>query len=205
MRVETHIFIMYPTAYDRSDLSAALRTLRSGGIILYPTDTVWGIGCDATNSEAVSRIFALKRRADSKAMLVLLDSASRLTRYATVPDVAWDLLDAASEGASRPLTIIYPEARNVASSLIAEDGSLGVRVTGEAFSRALCAGLQRPLVSTSANVSGQAAAKRFDEISEEIRQGVDYVCRYRQDDTEDHLPSSIMKLGADGTFTIIRP
>lgn len=200
--------------YEKEDLQEALRVLREGGIILYPTDTVWGIGCDATNAEAVARIFRLKQREDSKSMLVLLDAPGKLQGYVSeVPDIAWDLLDATlsdtnSEAApgsdTRPLTIIYPGARGLASNLIAEDGSVGIRITEEAFSRALCAGLKRPIVSTSANISGQPGARFYSEISEEIREGVDYICRFRQDDNTPKQPSSIIKLEKNGTFKVIR-
>lgn len=196
--------------YEKEDLAEALRVLRDGGIILYPTDTVWGIGCDATNADAVARIFRLKQREDSKSMLVLLDAPGKLQGYVKeVPEIAWDLLEATSnreQGTDgvRPLTIIYSGARNLAANLIAEDGSVGIRLTKEAFSKALCAGLKRPIVSTSANISGQPGARYFDEIAEEIKSGVDYVCRYRQDDTEPKQPSSIIKLGVDGTFVVIR-
>lgn len=193
--------------YDKEDLAEALRVLREGGIILYPTDTVWGIGCDATNAEAVARIFRLKQREDSKSMLVLLDAPGKLQGYVKeVPEIAWELLDATLNGVNgvRPLTIIYPGARGLAPNLIAEDGSVGIRLTEEPFSKALCAGLKRPIVSTSANISGQPGARYFDEITEEIKSGVDYVCRYRQDDKEPKQPSSIIKLGVDGTFVLIR-
>lgn len=202
--------------YDKEDLAEALRVLREGGIILYPTDTVWGIGCDATNAEAVARIFHLKQREDSKSMLVLLDAPGKLQGYVReVPEIAWELLDATLNGVNgdaslngvngvRPLTIIYPGARGLAPNLIAEDGSVGIRLTEEPFSKALCAGLKRPIVSTSANISGQPGARYFDEITEEIKSGVDYVCRYRQDDKEPKQPSSIIKLGVDGTFVLIR-
>jgi len=188
--------------YDKSDLAAALQVLRRGGIILYPTDTVWGIGCDATNSAAVKHIFALKHRADSKAMLMLLDSADKLARYVDVPESVEILLSAASEG--RPMTIIYPNAYGVAPELIAEDGSIGIRITNEVFSKALCAGLGKPLVSTSANISGEPAAAIFAEISPAIIEGVDYVCRYRRNDNAPKQPSSIIKINKDNTFNIIR-
>ena len=187
---------------DTSDLSEALRVLRSGGIILYPTDTIWGIGCDATNATAVTRIFELKHRADSKAMLVLLDSASKLNSYVDVPETAESLLAATEEG--KPITIIYPNARGVAESLIAEDGSIGIRITHESFSNALCRGLGKPLVSTSANISGELAAPTFDKISQIIKDGVDYICRYRRDDTVPKQPSAIIKINTDNTFNIIR-
>ena len=192
--------------YDKKDLAEALRVLRSGGVIVYPTDTVWGIGCDATNEEAVQRIYALKRRADSKSMLVLIDSPAKLPYYVgEVPDTAWTLLDATDDDeTSKPLTIIYPHARNLAPNLIAEDGSVGIRITNEPFSKALCAQLRHPLVSTSANISGQPAARCFRGIAQEILDGADYVCRFRRDDDSEHEPSSIIKVNADNTFSIIR-
>ncbi|MBQ6790920.1 MAG: threonylcarbamoyl-AMP synthase [Paludibacteraceae bacterium] len=192
--------------YDKKDLAEALRVLRSGGVIVYPTDTVWGIGCDATNEEAVQRIYTLKRRADSKSMLVLIDSPAKLPYYVgEVPDTAWTLLDATNDDeTSKPLTIIYPHARNLAPNLIAEDGSVGIRITNEPFSKALCAQLRHPLVSTSANISGQPAARCFSEIAQEILDGADYVCRFRRDDDSEHEPSSIIKVNADNTFSIIR-
>ncbi|MBQ6983710.1 MAG: threonylcarbamoyl-AMP synthase [Paludibacteraceae bacterium] len=192
--------------YDKKDLAEALRVLRNGGVIVYPTDTVWGIGCDATNEEAVQRIYALKRRADSKSMLVLIDSPAKLPYYVgEVPDTAWTLLDATdNDDSSKPLTIIYPHARNLAPNLIAEDGSVGIRITNEPFSKALCAQLRHPLVSTSANISGQPAARCFRGIAQEILDGADYVCRFRRDDDSEHEPSSIIKVNADNTFSIIR-
>lgn len=196
--------------YDREDLQAALHVLRNGGLIAYPTDTIWGIGCDATNSAAVERLFALKQRADSKAMLMLLDSSAKLPYYIeNIPETAWMLLDScegeAEDGAAKPLTIVYPNARNIAPKLIAEDGSVGIRITHELFSKALCAQLRHPLVSTSANISGQPSPHFFAEISQEIINGVDYVCQFRREDESEHAPSTIIKLNNDGTFKIIRP
>ena len=189
--------------YDKSDLQAALKVLREGGVILYPTDTVWGIGCDATNAEAVARIYEIKKRADSKAMLVLLDGAGKLQGYMeNVPETAWMLLEA-NEG-QRPMTIIYPHAKNLATNLLAEDGSIGIRITEEAFSKALCEQLHRPLVSTSANISGEPAAKLFSEISPEILEAVDYVCLFRRDDNSPTQPSSIIKIDDKERINIIR-
>ena len=191
--------------YDNEDLREAVRVLREGGIILYPTDTVWGIGCDATNAAAVERIYRLKRRQDSKAMLCLLDGAGKLQGYVKqIPSVAWDLLESTGEPEQRPLTIIYPGAKNVAENLLAEDGSLGIRITEEPFSKNLCAMLRHPLVSTSANISGEPTARSFREISEEIRQGVDYICRFRQKDPCKGKPSSIIKLGVNNEVEVIR-
>lgn len=183
------------------DLESCLRTLRDGGLILYPTDTIWGIGCDATSDEAVRRVYALKQRADHKAMLTLVDSTSRIGSYVdTIPDIAWDLV----ELSERPLTIIYPRARNLAPSLLGPDGSIGIRVTRERFSHALCERFRRPIVSTSANLSGEASPKCFNEISDEVIRGVDYVVHYRRTDLTPARPSGILLLGADGTIKVIR-
>ena len=200
--------------YDKEDLQEALRVLRSGGIIVYPTDTVWGIGCDATNAEAVARIYALKRREDSKSMLVLLDSAAKLNYYVDVPEAAEMLLGVqnidyriqtdSDEADQKPMTIIYPNARHMAQNLIAEDGSVGIRITDEAFSKALCVQLRHPIVSTSANISGHPTAHFYHEIEDDILSGVDYICRFRREDETPHEPSSIIKINADGSFKIIR-
>lgn len=175
--------------------------MKEGGVILYPTDTVWGIGCDATNAEAVQRVYEIKQRADSKAMLVLVDSTAKLNAYVDeVPEVAWDLI----ELSDKPLTIIYSGARNLAPNLLAEDGSVGIRVTTEEFSNRLCQQFRKAIVSTSANISGQPGAANFSEISEEIIYAVDYVVDYRQDDLSRPRPSSIIKLGKGGEIKIIR-
>lgn len=197
--------------YDKDDLQQALQVLRNGGIIVYPTDTVWGIGCDATNADAVKRIYALKQREDSKSMLVLLDSPAKLPYYiGEIPDTAWTLLDCCNDANDendemmKPLTIIYPNARNMAPNLIAEDGSIGIRITNEAFSKALCAQLKHPIVSTSANISGHPSARFYAEIEQEILDGADYVCRFRRDDDCPAEPSSIIKINPDNSFRIIR-
>lgn len=184
------------------DLRDAVATLRAGGIILYPTDTVWGIGCDATNPDAVAKIYDLKRRAESKSMIVLVDSANRANIYAReIPDVAFDML----ELSDKPLTLILDGAKNLAKNLIAEDGSIGIRVTAERFSHDLCYRFGKPVVSTSANISGEPAAATFAEISKEIVDGVDYVVRYGRDSKAKAQPSSIIKINSDGEFKIIRP
>ena len=175
--------------------------MAAGGLILYPTDTIWGIGCDATNEEAVRKVYALKRRSDHKAMLLLMDSSAKLDYYVQeVPDVAWDLIELADS----PLTVIYSGARNVAPNLLAEDGSVGIRITQEEFSHKLCERFRKPLVSTSANVSGAPSPANFSEISETIKSGVDYIVRYRQEDLSKAAPSHIIKLGAGGLVKIIR-
>ena len=183
------------------DIKNACRVMQEGGLILYPTDTVWGIGCDATNPDAVRKVYELKQRADSKAMLVLVDSAVKVDFYVDdVPSVAWDLI----EVADKPLTIIYPGARNLAPNLLAEDGSVGIRVTNEEFSKRLCQRFRKAIVSTSANISGMPGAANFSEISDEIKSGVDYIVNYRQDDMSRPKPSGIIKLGRGGEIKIIR-
>lgn len=184
-----------------ADVSKAVEVLRKGGIILYPTDTVWGLGCDATSPEAVARIFALKSREENKAMLVLADGEAMLERYVEeVPEIAYSLLEAAV----KPLTVIYDRGRGLAPALLGDDGSIGVRITHERFSRELCRRLRRPIVSTSANVSGQPAPRFFSEISEEIREGVDYIPLYRREDETPASPSDIIRLHSDGEFKILR-
>jgi len=183
------------------DIKKALEVLKNGGIILYPTDTIWGIGCDATNEKAVEKIYKIKKREDTKSMLVLMENTALLERYVTeVPEIAWDLV----EIATTPLTVIYPNAKNLAKNLIAEDGSIGIRFTKEAFTTQLLQRFRRPLVSTSANISGEKSPAFFDEISEEIKKHVDYIVEYRQNDNTPALPSSIIKLGVGGQIEIIR-
>lgn len=172
-----------------------------GGVILYPTDTIWGIGCDATNEDAVRRVYEIKQRQDSKAMLVLVDSSVKVDFYVQdVPEVAWDLIDLAD----KPLTIIYSGARNLAANLLAEDGSVGIRVTNEDFSKRLCQQFRKAVVSTSANISGQPSPRNFSEISEEVKSAVDYIVGYRQEEMSNPKPSSIIKLDKGGVIKIIR-
>lgn len=183
------------------EIKRALEVLQSGGIILYPTDTVWGIGCDATNPEAISRIYHLKQRADSKSMLALVADEGMLQRWVrTIPEAAWMLIDVAVD----PLTIIYDHPGDVAENLKADDGSLGIRITSDPFCRRLCQRLRHPLVSTSANISGQSAAQHFSDISQEIREGVDYIVDWRRDDTAPHRPSAIIKVSDNGVVKVIR-
>lgn len=185
----------------RDDIRQAVEVMNRGGVILYPTDTIWGIGCDATNAEAVRRVFDIKRRDDAKALISLVDSEAKIEFYVRdVPDVAWDLI----ELSQRPLTIIYDNARNLAPNLLAEDGSAALRLTREEFSRELCMRMRRAVVSTSANVSGSPAPRCFADIPEEIRQAVDYVCTSRRNEATNPPASSIIKLGAGGEIKIIR-
>lgn len=184
------------------EVKRAADVIKHGGIILYPTDTVWGIGCDGSNPEAVKKIFDLKQRADHKAMIILVDSADAVYNYVeSVPDIARDLI----ELSDHPLTIVFDRGSRLAPALLGPDGSIGIRVTSEAFSSALCKAIRRPLVSTSANISGQPAPALFPEISEEIIKGVDYVVDFRRDDMTRRRPSTVMKLSEGGEFKILRP
>jgi len=183
------------------DLVKAVEVLRSGGIILYPTDTIWGIGCDATNQAAVSRIYEIKQRMDTKSMLVLMENPNLLNSYVSeVPEIAWELI----EVADTPLTIIYPGAKNLASNLLASDGSVGIRITSEAFTQQLIQRFRKPVVSTSANISGQKSPQNFSEINQEIKKSVDFIVNFRQDDLSLTNPSGIIKLGVGGQIEVIR-
>ncbi|MDD4108759.1 MAG: L-threonylcarbamoyladenylate synthase [Prolixibacteraceae bacterium] len=186
----------------QNDIKNAVKILKSGGVILYPTDTIWGLGCDATNPEAVDRIYKIKKREDSKSMLVLMENPALLERYVNnVPDIAWDL----TEISVTPLTVIYFNAKNLAPNLIAKDGSIGIRFTKEEFSSQLLKNFRRPVVSTSANISGQKSPSVFSEITEDIKNQVDYIVEYRQNDSTPTQPSGIIKLWPDGRIEIIRP
>ena len=183
----------------------AVETMRKGGVILYPTDTVWGIGCDATNAEAVKRVYEIKQRDDSKALICLVDSDARMQRYFRhLPDVAWQLIDSLKEGDAKPTTLILDGAINLAENLIAEDGSVGMRITNEPFSKELCYRFQKAIVSTSANISGEPAAQNYCDIDQRIIDAVDYVCWSRRQEHKPHTPSSIIKLKENGEVTIIR-
>jgi L-threonylcarbamoyladenylate synthase len=183
------------------DIKKALEVLRNGGVILYPTDTIWGLGCDATNEEAAAKIYAIKKRSDSKSMLVLMENINLLERYVEeVPAIAYDLI----EVTDKPMTIIYPGARNLAKNLIAEDGTIGIRITSENFTRQLIQRFRKPVVSTSANISGEPSPSTFADISEEIKAAAGYVVKYRQNDLTPTSPSSIIKLGVGGQIEILR-
>ncbi len=183
------------------DIKRAIEVMQQGGVILYPTDTIWGIGCDATNEEAVKRVYEIKKRSDSKAMLVLVDSEAKVESYVKdVPLVAWDLM----ELSTKPLTVIFDGARNLAPNLLAEDGSVGIRITKEEFSRQLCMRFKKAVVSTSANISGQPSPANFSEISDEVKQAVDYIVQYRQNEKSRPKPSGIIKLGSDCSVKVIR-
>ena len=184
-----------------ADITQCLKVLSAGGLILYSTDTVWGIGCDATNAEAVKRVYQLKQRDDSKALIVLIDSADHLDHYVVdVPMIARELIDVAV----KPLSIIYEGAYNLAPIVLGDEVSVGIRIPNDEFCHRLCERFGKPIVSTSANVSGQPTAKRFADIDDAIVGGVDYAVEYRRGDTTPHQPSNIILLSRDGTFKIIR-
>ena len=185
------------------DIARACDVLRRGGVILYPTDTVWGIGCDATNSAAVKRVYEIKRRSDSKALILLVADGDMLRRHVKVlPEVAAEMILHPGE---RPTTMVLDAAVGVAPELLASDGSVGMRIPREEFSSALCRAFGAPIVSTSANVSGQPAAPCYADISTEILEGVDYVCTSRRDDSASSLPSKVVKIDRNGQITVLRP
>lgn len=182
------------------DIKNALDVLRKGGVILYPTDTIWGLGCDATNNSAVQKIFTIKQRQDEKSMLVLLDHEDNLPKYVDVPEIAWSLI----EVTNKPLTIIYPNAMNLASGVVAPDNSVGIRIVRDEFCSLVIKKLGKPLVSTSANISGQTNPGSFHDIDPAIIQAVDYVVQYRQNEKIKGKPSGIIKLGVNGEVKVIR-
>lgn len=185
----------------KDEVNKSLKVLQDGGIILYPTDTIWGIGCDATNTDAVKKIFALKQREESKSMIVLVDTDNKLQSYITdVPEIAYQLI----EFAENPLTLILPGARNLSPALIAEDGSVGIRVSSHPFCQQLIQRLRKPIVSTSANISGQPSPAYFLQVDQEIIDGVDYVVDLDQHSMEIKKPSTIMRLDPNGSFEFIR-
>lgn len=175
--------------------------LKKGGIIVYPTDTVWGIGCDATNTKAVNKIYDIKKRSSSKSLIVLLDEKEKLVKYVEkVPDFTWDLID----NWNRPLTIIYPGAINVAKNLIAPDGSIGIRVVKDEFCRRLVSMLNAPLVSTSANISGEGVSLIYRDIPASILKNADYVVNINREKMIQAKPSTIIKFNEKGEFSVIR-
>ena len=194
---------MNQTMTQEQDIKNAVECMRKGGVILYPTDTVWGIGCDATNPEAVAKVYQIKQRDDSKALICLVDSADRMARYfRNVPEVAWQFIDVAMP--VKPTTVILDDATGVANNLVAEDGTLAMRVTYEPFSKQLCYRFQKPVVSTSANISGEPAAQNYCDIDPKLLEQVDYVCWSRRQEHKPHTPSSIVKLSKNGEVKVIR-
>lgn len=186
---------------NREDVNKALETLRNGGLILYPTDTIWGIGCDATNEDAVEKIYALKGRDKTKSMIVLLHNDNQLAGYVNdIPEVAYDLI----EYSENPLTIIYSNAKNIAPNATAHDGSVGIRIVNHPFCQQLLQRFKKPIISTSANLSGDASPKNFSEINDTIKQTVDYIVQYDQNKEGDGKSSTVMKLDPSGMFEFIR-
>ena len=187
--------------YDREDFQRALEVLNEGGLILYPTDTVWGIGCDATNAAAVSKLLHLKNRPIGKPLIVLVDQAGKIPQYIDeMPELAWDLI----EVSEKPLTIVYDGAKNLAENALAVDGSIGIRVTRELFSQALCHRFRKPIVSTSANLSGRPTPKSFLGVDAAIVNGVDYVVHFRQSEMTLYTASGVLRLGMHGAIEVIR-
>ena len=185
----------------KEDINKSVEQLRKGGVILYPTDTIWGLGCDACNEEAVKKIYDIKQRENAKSMLVLVDSINMIERYVNeIPSIAYDILEVNEE----PLTIIYPKAKNIASNLIAPDGSIAIRITNEKFSSELIYRFRKPIVSTSANISGMPSPQSFYDIDEDIINLSDYVVKYRQSETYNGKPSGIIKIGMGGEIVVVR-
>lgn len=175
--------------------------MKSGGVVIYPTDTIWGIGCDAGNHEAVEKIYKIKERDFSKSMLVLIDRDNKLSRYVKdIPDPAWDILDYAT----KPTTIIFDKPYNIAENLMAEDGSVGFRVCGDKYCQEIVKKLGRPIVSTSANFSGDPSPKNFETINKELLKRADYVSNYRRREKRMKAASTIIKLGNDSSVKVIR-
>jgi len=185
-----------------NDIKQCLDALQNGGLILYPTDTIWGIGCDATNEKAVERIFLLKKRPEEKSMIILVASEEEVLHYVASPDLpVFDYLDKTI----KPTTVIYDNAVGIAQNIISKDGSVGIRVCKDEFCKHLIRRFRKPIVSTSANISGSSAPALFSGIGEEIKKGVDYIVKYRQDDTAVAAPSSVIKWNKDGSVTVLRP
>ncbi len=186
----------------QTEIKQCVGILKAGKTILYPTDTVWGIGCDATNPDAIDKIYHIKKRLEQKSLIILLDDAMKLERYVSdVPHIAWDLL----ENVTSPLTIIYPKGINLPDSLIAGDGSIAIRVTHNPFCKNLIRAFGKPIVSTSANISGTATPLVFKNISPEITDKVDYIVNLYQDRIQEMKPSRIIRLFNNGEFEVIRP
>ncbi len=183
------------------EINACVEVLKAGGTILNPTDTLWGIGCDATNDRAVGKIYLLKKRMETKSLIVLLDDPDKLHHYAgNIPEIAWDLM----KSVDTPLTIIYPNARNLAKNVVAEDNSIAIRIVRDVFCKQLIALFGKPIVSTSANVSGEKTPLSFKDISADITRNVDYIVKYQQNYSPALRPSRIIKLKENGEFKIIR-
>jgi L-threonylcarbamoyladenylate synthase len=183
------------------DLKQALNVLIKGGIILYPTDTIWGLGCDATNQDAIKKIYKIKKRRENKSLIVLVNGFVMLERYVRhVPDAAAEIL----EVSDKPITIIYPQGKNLAPGVCNEDGSVGVRITDDDFCNELITRFRKPLISTSANYSDTPSPSNFSEIVDGIKRSVDFAVKYRQTDINKKTPSSVIKVDDNGVIKIIR-
>lgn len=184
------------------DIQHCISTLQSGGIILYPTDTIWGIGCDATNPKAVEKVYALKQRSDHKAMIILVADERDILKHVASPDLSvFDYL----AKTNKPTTVIYDGAIGLADNVINQDGTIAIRICNDEFCRHLIKRFRKPIVSTSANISGEIAPKKFSEIPDVIKNGVDYIVNHKQADTAEATPSSVIKWNKDGSITILRP
>ncbi|MCX6235845.1 MAG: L-threonylcarbamoyladenylate synthase [Bacteroidetes bacterium] len=185
----------------REELLKAVKILEEGGTILYPTDTIWGIGCDATNYKAVEKVFAIKRRQTVKSYIILLDQPEKLLKYVErVPDIAWDLISSVES----PLTVVYPRAKNLAKNVVAADGSIAIRIIKDVFCQQLINLFNKPIVSTSANVAGEAAPLMFSKVSKEIINKVDYVVNVNRDKLNKLKPSTIIKINENGEYVVLR-
>lgn len=184
-----------------TDIESCLNILGNGGLILYPTDTIWGIGCDATNRAAVEKIYLLKKRREEKSMIVLMADEREILQYVTQPDPK---VSDYIKGVNKPTTVIYDGAIGFAENLVPDDGTVAIRVVSEVFCKHLIKRFRKPIVSSSANISGYPSPAVFTDIDVAIKNGVDYIVQYRQDDTVPAVPSSIIKWKADGSLHIIR-
>lgn len=184
-----------------NDIEKSLKVLEEGGTLLYPTDTIWGIGCDATNTKAVEKIYSIKRRSEAKSLILLIDHIDKLSNYIEkVPDITGDLL----ASITNPVTIIYSNARRLASNVIASDGTIAIRIVKDDFCTELIRRYGKPIVSSSANISGFEAPAVFSQIAAEIKQSVDYIVTFKQDYFTRSKPSTVIRLRDDGMYTIIR-
>ncbi len=190
------------TIWEPEDLLRAVEILNRGGVILYPTDTIWGIGCDATNASAVEKVYRIKERPSGKSMLILVSDIEMAEIYtADTPDLTWEIM----EEALNPLTLIFPHARNLAANLPAPDGSIGIRLPKDQFCQELIRKFGKPIVSSSANRSNEMPPQLFIDINQDIQKSVDYIVSWRQDDLQPGIPSTVVRLGADGEMEMIRP
>lgn len=181
-------------------MEKAIETLTNGGTILYPTDTIWGIGCDATNPEAIDKIFNIKKREKTKSMIILVESEKRLQDLVDVPEMAWEIIDLSE----KPVTIVYEKPRHLPKEILAEDGSIGIRLVKNDFCRKLISRLNKPLVSTSANLSGKKSPLKFDDISDEIKKAVDYIVEEQHESISPYAGSSVIKIWNDGRIKVLR-